>query len=191
MAGQFSAYRDCIKDSLSRWPEFSCLNRFLQTSKPANAHATSAHIFDLVDNRLVPTGTDYSAASFSENLAVQVQGSRVRVVLICHGDSWDVDREIVDVACSNYGIDPRFVARHFDHSQIRFEKNCPRDLLDSIEEVNNNYYEHRYSWDHGGLLMSPLSVQLGSCYSIAYKTDCLSIAVHHEGDKISCEYIPW
>ena len=35
-----------------------------------------------------------------------VSESQVRLVLVCHRDSWDVDRDIVDVACSEYDLDP-------------------------------------------------------------------------------------
>lgn len=183
MEVNFSSYRDSINASLRQWPELSWLNRFLQTPTPANGDKTSVHVFELLDNHFVESGTDSTAASLSQVLEVNVQSSRLRIVLICHGNSWDVDRNIVDIVCSKYSVDPRFVAKHFDYPDIRFEKNCPQDLRSAVNKVNDHYSENKYIWELGGDVMFPLSVQLGSCFSFAYQMNCLSLAVCQKDDK--------
>ncbi|KAL9620226.1 MAG: hypothetical protein Q9160_005235 [Pyrenula sp. 1 TL-2023] len=176
----FSTYRDSIRASLIHWPELTWLNRFLQTSKPDDGDKTFAHVFELIDNRFVGSEAQTNATSFAQAIEANVPGSRLRLVLICHGQSWDVDRDIVDVVCSKYDIDPRFVAKHFDHPAIRYERHCPRDLRRALNEVDEDFFQSEYTWDLGGDVMSPLSFQLGSCYYFAYEKECLSLAIHPE-----------
>lgn len=95
MSTTFSAYRDSINKSLSSWPELSWLNRFLQTPKPADGDKTFAHVFKLVGGRLLESPNYGTAASLSRALEREARNSRLRIVLIGHGDSWDVDRDIL------------------------------------------------------------------------------------------------
>lgn len=176
----FSAYRDSIRTSLSHWPELAWLNRFLQTAKPNDGDRTFAHVFELIDNHFVASEAQFTATSLAQAIETKVQASRLRIVLICHGQSWDVDRDIVDVVCSKYSIDPRFMARHFNHSAIRFERNCPGDIGVALQRVDHLSFNNQYSWDLGGEIMSPLSMQSGSCFFFAYEGECLSLAVHRE-----------
>ena len=182
MATTHSAYRDRVHNALGRWPELAWLKRFLQTPKPATGQEdeTVAQIFDLNDSHFTTSGPEAIATSFSEALEVEQTG-RLRVVLISHGFSWDVDRDLVDVVCSKYSLDPRFLAKHFDYPSIRYEANCPRDLRDAEERVNFNYYnEVEYPWDLGGEVFSQLSTKLGLCFFFAYQNECLSVAIHEE-----------
>ena len=187
MSTKFSTYRDLVRSSLSKWHELSWLARFLQTPKPADGEGTSAHVFELIENHFVASQTDGTAASLSQALEVEAQDSRLRIVLLAHGDSWDVDRDLVDIVCSRYRIDPRFVAQHFDYPSIDREKNCPRDLRLAIDELRQRTYRDQYPWDHGGDVMSSLSMQLGSSFFFSYKKECLSLAVHQEHGKITCK----
>ncbi|KAL8822560.1 MAG: hypothetical protein Q9191_006706 [Dirinaria sp. TL-2023a] len=184
MPTRFSAYRDSIRSSLSKWPEFSWLNRFLQTPKQADGDKTSAYVFELIGNRFVASQADDTAASLSQAIDFEVQGSRLRVLLVVHGESWDVDRDIVDLVCSKYSIDPRFVARHFGYPRNQWEKNCPGDLRHAIQEYDL-YSTGECSWDLGGDVMSSLSMQLGSCFYFSYENECLSLAVHRERGKVT------
>ncbi|KAL8716988.1 MAG: hypothetical protein Q9225_005724 [Loekoesia sp. 1 TL-2023] len=185
MSTTFSAYRDLVNKSLSRWPELSWLNRFLQTPKPADGDETFTHVFELVGVRLVECQNDGTAASLSRALESEAHNSRLRIVLIGHGDSWDVDRDILDVVCSKYSVDPRFLARHFDYPGIQFEKNCPRDFRHAIQEVSQDCNK-QYTWDLGGDVMSHLSLQqLGSCFLFAYDSESLSLATHQEDLKVT------
>lgn len=47
-----SAYRDRIRQSLHDWPEFSWLDRFLQTPMPVGAAKSTVHILDIVGGRV-------------------------------------------------------------------------------------------------------------------------------------------
>ncbi|KAL8725697.1 MAG: hypothetical protein Q9181_006315 [Wetmoreana brouardii] len=185
MSTVFSAYRDSVRRSLNQWPELSWLDRFLHTPKPANGDATSAQVFDLIGNRFVASEPHGTAPSFSQALGVEAQDSRLRLVLVGHGESWDVDRDIVDVICSRYSIDPRFVAQHFDYQHIRREKTCPRDLRLALEKVDANYYLNKYTWDLGGDVMFSSSAQLGSFFSLTYETEGLSLAVHNQVQRVT------
>ncbi|KAI4113106.1 MAG: hypothetical protein LQ338_008233 [Usnochroma carphineum] len=189
MSTQFSTYRDAINRSLHEWPELTWLNRFLQAPSPADGHGTSAQIFELIGtrfrNRFAAFESDGTAAAFSQALEVETKDSRLRIVLIGHGESWDVDRDIIDVVCSKYNVDPRFLAKHFDYPDIRWEKNCPPDIRLAVENVNRDYIENKYTWDLGGDVMSPLSMQLDSCFFFAYDTQSLSLAIHREDDKVT------
>ncbi|KAL8705278.1 MAG: hypothetical protein Q9201_001609 [Fulgogasparrea decipioides] len=185
MSTEFSAYRDSVHRSLNQWPELSWLDRFLRTSTPANGDPTSPQVFDLIGNRFVASETDGTAASFSQALGVEAQDSRLRLVLVGHGESWDVDRDIVDVLCSRYSIDPRFVAQHFEHPGIRFEKNCPRDICLALDEVDKDFFINRYTWDLGGDVMFLSSAQLGSYFFLTYMSEGLSLAVHNEDLRVT------
>jgi len=169
MSKQFSTYRHSISASLGKWPELSWLNRFLQTPTPADGDRTSAQVFELIGNAFVTSGIDGTAASLLQDLEVEAPGSRLRVILIGHGQSWDVDRDIVDLICSRYGLDPRFVARHFDYPRILYERNRPRDFRLALENANHGPYEDTYTWDLGGDVMSSLSIQPDSCFFFSYE----------------------
>lgn len=174
-----SSYRERVHSALGRWPELAWLNRFLQTPKPATVEdETAAQIFDLDGTHFTTSGQEASAISLSQALNVEQIG-RLRVVLVSHGDSWDVDRDIVDVVCTKYSLDPRFVAKHFDYPKIRFEDNCPRDLFSAIKRVNNSS-RNKYTWDLGGEVCSQLSTKVGLCFFFAYEKECLSVALHEE-----------
>ena len=180
MATTHSAYRERVHNALGRWPELAWLNRFLQTPQPATVYdETIAQIFDLDDSHFTTSGQEATAGSLSEALNVEQTG-RLRVVLVVHGDSWDVDRDIVDVVCSKYSLDPRFVSKHFDYPGILNEGNCPRDIYEAIQNVNEDYLTHEYSWDIGGEVFSQMSTKLGLCFSFAYQKECLSMAIHEE-----------
>lgn len=131
----FSAYRDSLRAHASQWPELSWLDRFLHAPKPANGDGTSARVFELIGNRFIKSEVDGTAASFSKAIEAEAHNSRMRIVLVSHGQSWDVDRDFVDIVCSKYRLDPRFVANHFDYPGIRDEKNHPRDLRLRIDKV--------------------------------------------------------
>ncbi|KAL8917771.1 MAG: hypothetical protein Q9208_007752 [Pyrenodesmia sp. 3 TL-2023] len=126
-----------------------------------------------------------TAGDFSQALDIEADGSRLRIVLLGHGPSWDVDRDMVDVVCSKYQVDPRFLVRHFDYITVQEEENCPGDIADAIAAVDEDYFENKYTWNLGGEVMSPLSMQLGSCFFFAYAAQCLSVAIHEEGHKVT------
>ena len=180
MAINHSAYRERVHNALGRWPELAWLNRFLQTPKPATVRDdTAAQIFDLHDTHFTTSGQEATAGSLSEALNVEQTG-RLRVVMVSHGASWDVDRDIVDVVCTKYSLDPRFVAKHFHYPDIRCEHSHPRDINEAIRKVNEDCYHHKYSWDLGGEVFSQLSTKLGLCFFFAYQRECLSMAIHEE-----------
>ncbi len=112
--------------------------RYLQTPVPADGDRTSGQVFELIGNGFVTSGIDGTAASLSQSLDVEAQGSRLRIILIGHGKSWDVDRDIVDPICSRYSLDLRFVAKHFHYPGVEYEPNCPRDIPLALEEVNHD-----------------------------------------------------
>lgn len=188
MATTHSAYRDSVNSALGRWPELAWLNRLLQTPKPSTVQdETVAQIFDLHGAYFRTSGPEASPTSLSQALDVE-HFERLRVVLISHGDSWDVDRDLLDVVCSKYSLDPRFLAKHLDYPKIRCESNRPRDLRNAVESVNEHYYlSAGYTWNLGGEVFSQLSTTLGSCFSFAYEKECLSIAVHEEDHKVTRE----
>lgn len=186
MSTSFSTYRDAIsRSSLTHWPELSWLSRFLQTPKPASGDETSAKIFDLVDDRLLESNDVDTAASLSQALESQVPDSRLRLVLVGHGDSWDVDRDMLDVVCNKYDVDPRFLAKHLDYPTIRCEKHCPSHLRHAVQSADDDFLLNGYSWDLGGEIMSHLSLQLGSCFFFAYASECLSLMVLQEDLRVT------
>ncbi|KAL9059752.1 MAG: hypothetical protein Q9162_001053 [Coniocarpon cinnabarinum] len=180
MSNEFSKYRDALRDCVRRWPELVWVHRFLQTSKPANVDSTYAQTFDFYDGRVAASDVFYDPASFSAALVRQVQSSRLRLVLVCHGESWDIDRDIVDVMCSRYDLDPRFVSQHFDYPDVKFERNCPRDISDAHKAADHDYYENKYEWKMGGSLLPPWSLQLDSHFRFAYRRECLSLKILRE-----------
>lgn len=186
MSTSFSEYRDSINRSLGDWPQLSWLNRLLQTRKPVDEDATLGKIFELIGDRCVGSRTYKSAADFSQALDVERNDSQLRIVMIGHGRSWDVDRDMIDVVCSKYDVDPRFLVKHFDYPTVQWEKNCPGDISSGINDVNNDYYKNTYTWDLGGEVLSPLSIQSGSCFFFAYDDQCLSLAIHEEDHRVTC-----
>ncbi|MDI1492664.1 MAG: hypothetical protein OHK93_004446 [Ramalina farinacea] len=171
MATTHSAYRERVHNALGRWPELAWLNRFLQTPKPSTVRdETIAQILDLHDTHFTTSGEEASATSLSQALDVEQTG-RLRIVLISHGDSWDVDRDIVDVVCSKYSLDPRFVAKHFDYPWIRYEGNCPPDLFKAIERVDDDSYTNKYTWDLGGeMQIAPRALKNRDLYRADHNT---------------------
>ena len=176
MSAEFSSYRDSIRSSLKSWPELSWLSRFLQTPKPAGGDKTSAQVFNFIGNRFIASESNSTAASIFKATEDDTEGSLLRIVVISHGKSWDVDRDIIDAVCSRYGVDPRFIASHFDYSTIWDEENYPSDL-----------HENQFAWNLGDDTMSPLSMQLDSCFSFAYKEQCLSVAIHEKHSRTTCK----
>jgi len=85
----------------------------------------------------VTSGSDGTAASLSQDLEIEAWGSRLRVILVGHGESWDVDRDSVDLICSRYSLGPRFVAKHFDYQGIQDEENCPQDLRRALNSLSH------------------------------------------------------
>lgn len=155
MSTPFSSYRDAITRSfLARWPELSWLSRFLETPKPTNSDETSARIFDLVGDRLLESGNVDTVASLSQALETRSSDSRLRLVFVGHGDSWDVDRDILDVVCKRYDVDPRFLAKHLDYPTIRYEQHCPPQLYRAIKSADQDFYLNKYTWDLGGEISS-------------------------------------
>lgn len=161
--------------------------RYLQTPVPADGDRASGQVFELIGNGFVTSGIDGTAASLSQSLDVEAQGSRLRIILIGHGKSWDVDRDIVDPICSRYSLDLRFVAKHFHYPGVEYEPNCPRDIPLALEEVNHDPYPNQYTWHLGGDTMSSLTIQPGSCFFFSYKDKCLSLAIHQNDPKVTCE----
>lgn len=186
MSTPFSTYRDSINRSLSHWPELSWLDRLLQTPKHATGDKTSAQVFDLVGNRLLESSNVDTAASSSQALGSQAPDSRLRLVLVGHGDSWDVDRDMLDVVCSRYRVDPRFLARHLDYPTVHYEKHCPPQIKAAVE-VNRDFFLNKYTWELGGDIMSHLSLHLGSCFFFAYASEGLSLTIHREDHKVTRE----
>ncbi|KAL8832900.1 MAG: hypothetical protein Q9170_004680 [Blastenia crenularia] len=157
----------------------------LQTPKPADGDEMTAHVFELTGEHLVECQNDGTPASFSRTLDSESPNSPLRVVVVGHGNSWDVDRDILDVLCSKYNIDPHFLARHLDYPTVWYEKHCPRDLCHGVEKADRDYYKKKYSWDLGGDVMSHLSLPPGSCFFFAYRAYSMSVAVHQEDLKVT------
>ena len=180
MSTDIPSYRQRIAWSLSNWPELSWLHRFLQTPTPANGDYTYANVFELIGHHFVAVSHDGDGVPLSQALEDRAEDSRLRLVLITHGDSWDVDRDVVDTVCNKYSLDPRFVARHFDYPDIQHELNCPEDLYHAIDRL---YTKDDYPWELGGDLMFSLSMELKSCFFITYMTECLSFAIHQQENR--------
>ena len=180
MSAEFGSYRETVRKCAAKWPELEWIHRFLQTPKPADANDTYAQTFDFIDSSVVESDVFRTPRLFSETLNNPLPGSSLRVVLVCHGDSWTVDRDIVDVACAKYDLDPRFVSQHFDYPYAKWEKNCPRDISKALAAVDDHYFENKYTWSLGGAIISSLSLQLSGHFCFAYKHECLSLKVLEE-----------
>lgn len=180
---EYCQYRDTVNESLQHWQELAWLNRFLLTPTPSKREDTSAIVFDLIDQRMKQTEISKDAASFSKFLNVESHRSTFRLILVEHGESWDIDREMLDVVCSKYNVDPRFVASHLGHSEIHYEENCPNDLARDIGLLNRGAKCRRYDWSLGGELANTLSFSGGSVFFFSYRTMALSLAVHRDDNQ--------
>ncbi|KAI4147067.1 MAG: hypothetical protein L6R39_003248 [Caloplaca ligustica] len=189
MSTRFSTYRDSINKSLGKWPELSWLNRLLQTPKPADGDETTAQIFDLVGSRFCASDVYRTAELFSQGIETKVRDSWLRLVLVGHGQSWDVDRDMIDVACDKFDVDPRFLAKHFDYLTIKWEKRCPPDIRSAFNNystfTDGDFHEDEHFWDLTSDILSALSMRPGSCFFFAYEDQCLSLAIHPEDENVT------
>ncbi|KAF2237992.1 hypothetical protein EV356DRAFT_332540 [Viridothelium virens] len=179
----FFRYRDSVRESLDEWPELSWLNRFLQTPSPVGGSETSAQVFDLIGTHFIASPIDGTPGSLANMLNTQSQDSRFRVVLLCHGDSWNVERDVVDVIGDRYDVDPRVMAKHFDYREIKRESNCPVDIRQGLVNVDRDYISNKYTWKLGGDLICSLSTPLNSWFSFNYDHECLSFVVRKDSSK--------
>jgi hypothetical protein len=125
------------QETRSDWPELTWLNRFLSAQVENVAEKTSVSVLTLQGQRLVPHESPLNAESLHAELWHPVAFSSLRVVLIGHGESWDVDRDIVDVVAARCDLGPRFLMRHFDHKYNWAEKRCPLEFKKNIRSMND------------------------------------------------------
>ncbi len=138
----FTTYRDHIHASLPEWPEFSSLNRFLQTSKPAATADTKVYISDFHNDRLLTHQVEGSLSHLQSELGADAEDSRLRFVILCHTESWSIDRDVLDVVCSQIEVEPRVLASHLDYPHATYESHYPPDLLRRLNKEG-------YPWDLG------------------------------------------
>ncbi|KAL8685603.1 MAG: hypothetical protein Q9218_007658, partial [Villophora microphyllina] len=126
------------------------------TPTPADRDATSAQIFDLTSDRFVASDIHNTAASFAQALEVEAQKSRLRVILIGYLESWDVNRDIVDVLCSRpiriYQTDGDELI-----DEIRQMDTLQRQVEAFLATVHRHEIESHYNIDQGQATCRALS----------------------------------
>ena len=111
-----TAYRDRIHASLGKWPEFSWLNLFFQTTQPAGVDdQTVVYISDLCNDQLLTYRVEGDLSHLQAEMCAEVENSSLRFVFLCHVDSWSINRDVLDVVCSHFELDPRVLVGHLDY----------------------------------------------------------------------------
>ena len=132
------------QETRTEWPELTWLNLFLSAQVENVAEKTSVSVLTLQGQRLVPHESPLNAKSLHAELWYPSAVSNLRVVLIGHGESWDVDRDIVDVVAARFDLDPRFLMRHFDHKYDWVEKECPLEVKKNMRAMNDSIDPDHY-----------------------------------------------
>ena len=182
-------YHQALSESLERWRELDWLKRFLTTAIRAdeivqNTHAT---FLELRGQRLVPFAQAENVRILNRILEAPETNSNLRIIIFTHGESWDVDREMLDVVCQKYKIDPRFLVNHLGHAGVHLERNCPKDITLDVGGLQRGNNGAIYNWKLGGELANNASFQTGSAFFFSYENSALSLAIDRDSARTTGE----
>lgn len=95
----------------------------------------------------------------------------MRFVFLCHSDSWSVNRDLLDVVCSYFELDPRVLVGHLDYPGAIEEKHCPGDFRSKMNNLSfsTHPYPAFHPWELGGDLTSPFDEHVGHSFRFCYR----------------------
>lgn len=129
--------------------------------------------------------TETESSLRSENIPITRQGTTVlshrldgdlstlRAVVLCHGQSADVDGQLVTILTEKLGLESAFIRQHLDYRNFRHERNCQADLQNLLRTGTSRIPEFKMRW-------KPVKLPSESCgkaLKIGMDDDCMSFCL--------------
>ncbi|KAK0101112.1 hypothetical protein ONS95_012905 [Cadophora gregata] len=117
----YLSYKDYLDTNVEDWPEFRWMQVFFMHpgGDPNNTNLT---IIDSANGSLHPqsitTLDPHSLTTALENRQPEV---KTRIIVVHYGQSFSIDRRVVDILGSVYDLDPLVLQRHFEHDAMWLE----------------------------------------------------------------------
>ena len=180
----YQSYAEYVRHLQDEWPELAWLDRFMNTKVPGPHGETTVGICDLVREKLVYHDFSGDPDRLGDALSSNPQDSPLRVVVLTHVDSWDVNRQIVDVLGAKLDVDPRFLMSHFNHRKSYLEACCPGDISWSVARANPLMDLDKLGWNFDGDPFALPGAHSDSFCRVEYSTEFMSLMACESQDHL-------
>lgn len=107
--------------------------------------------------------------------------SSLRAVVLCHGQSADVDRKLLALLAERLELEPAFIRQHLDYKNFHLERNCRAEMAQHFQTELMEYAT--YGDEKYTMRWNPVrlpSESSGTVLKLCIEDDCMSFCLRYD-----------